>query len=100
MKKPRVMELGNIVHTGNWENPQRGRIYSPEGVAPCCNTVGGRLRDEDSGDSLSREYLMWQRVGDRDKVAFSVKPYAFTIASNPMSDRLQKVIEIRYEDNR
>lgn len=43
MKKPRVMELGNIVHTGNWDNPQRGRIYSPEGVAPCCNTVGGGL---------------------------------------------------------
>ena len=41
MKKPRVIELGNIVHTGNWSNPQRGRIYSPTGVAPCCNTVGG-----------------------------------------------------------
>lgn len=42
---------------------------------------------------------MIQRVGDRDKIAFSIKPYAFTIASNPMSDRLQKVIEIKYEDN-
>ena len=41
MKKPRVIELGNIVHTGNWSNPQRGRIYSPEGVAPCCNCCGG-----------------------------------------------------------
>ena len=41
MKKPRVIELGNIVHTGNWKNPQRGRIYSPQGVAPCCNTCPG-----------------------------------------------------------
>ena len=60
---------------------------------------GGRLRDEDSGDCLPGESLMIQRVGDRDKIAFSIKPYAFTIASNPMSDRLQKVIEIKYEDN-
>lgn len=37
---------------------------------------------------------MINRVGDRDKVAWSIKPYAFTIPANPMSDRVQLVLEI------
>ena len=37
---------------------------------------------------------MIQRVGDRDKTAWSIKDYAFTIPCNPMSDRIQMVIEI------
>ena len=41
MKTDRVIELCNIVHTGNWSSPQRGRIYSAEGIAPCCNCCGG-----------------------------------------------------------
>ena len=41
MKTNQVIELGNIVHTGNWNSPQRGRIYSPEGVCPCLSTCGG-----------------------------------------------------------
>ena len=37
----RIIQVGNIVNTGNWDNPQRGRIYSPEGLSPALNTVGG-----------------------------------------------------------
>lgn len=36
-----VIQVGNIVDTGNWDNPQRGRIYSVEGTSPTLNTVGG-----------------------------------------------------------
>lgn len=36
-----VLQVGNIVETGNWDNPQRGRIYSSEGCSPSLNTVGG-----------------------------------------------------------
>jgi DNA (cytosine-5)-methyltransferase 1 len=36
-----VLQVGNIVDTGNWSNPQRGRIYSPEGCSPALNTCGG-----------------------------------------------------------
>ena len=38
-----------------------------------------------------------QRVGDRDKEVWSVKEHAFTIPSNPMSDRIQMIVLI-YED--
>ena len=41
MRTNQVMEIGNIVHTGNWSSPQRGRIYSTEGIAPCCYCYGG-----------------------------------------------------------
>ena len=36
-----VKQIGNIVDTGNWDNPQRGRIYSADGICPALNTVGG-----------------------------------------------------------
>ena len=39
--EPKIQQIGNIVSTGNWDNPQRGRIYSAEGLSPALNTVGG-----------------------------------------------------------
>ena len=39
--EPKVIQVGNIVDTGNWDNPQRGRIYSYEGCSPALNTVQG-----------------------------------------------------------
>lgn len=44
-----------------------------------------------------KDYLMTRRVGDRDKVSYSIKPYAFTLLSNDQS-KCQKVIEIEDED--
>lgn len=44
MKKniePKVQQVGNIVHTGNWDNPQRGRIYSSDGISPTLNCMQG-----------------------------------------------------------
>lgn len=36
-----VKQVGNIVDTGNWKNPQRGRIYSSNGCSPALNCCGG-----------------------------------------------------------
>ena len=36
-----VKQIGNIVNTGNWDNPQRGRIYSSDGCSPSLNCCGG-----------------------------------------------------------
>lgn len=39
---PKIIQVGNIVESdGGWSNPQRGRIYSSEGLSPSLNTVGG-----------------------------------------------------------
>ena len=37
---------------------------------------------------------MAQRVGDRDDPSWSVKTIAFTVPANPMSDRVQLVMEV------
>lgn len=40
--KNQVIEIGNIVGAvNNWQSPQRGRVYSSEGVSPCLQTCGG-----------------------------------------------------------
>ena len=37
----RILQVGNIVNTGSWENPQRGRIYSSEGLSPTLTASAG-----------------------------------------------------------
>lgn len=39
--KPKIIEVGNIVNTGKWNSPQRGRIYSTNGISPALNGLGG-----------------------------------------------------------
>lgn len=41
MRTDRVNELFNIVLTGNWDSPQRGRIYSKKGLSPALSTCQG-----------------------------------------------------------
>lgn len=36
-----IIEIGNIVKTGNWGSPERGRIYSANGISPCLSTMRG-----------------------------------------------------------
>ena len=46
-----------------------------------------------------KKYLIMQKVGDRDKPSLSFKDYAFTVPANPMSDRVQMVIEYDEENS-
>lgn len=42
--KVRCIQLGNIAVGKSWDNPQSGRIYSVDGIAPTLNTCeGGNL---------------------------------------------------------
>ena len=41
MKIDNILEIGNLVIGGNFDNPQRGRVYSPKGIAPAIYTYGG-----------------------------------------------------------
>lgn len=38
---PKVKQIANIVKEVGFKNPQRGRVYSIEGISPTPNTVGG-----------------------------------------------------------
>lgn len=39
--KVRCIQLGNIAVGKSWDNPQSGRIYSVDGIAPTLNTCWG-----------------------------------------------------------
>lgn len=41
IEENKVTQIANIVDTGNWDNPQRGRIYSIKGISPTLNCCGG-----------------------------------------------------------
>lgn len=41
---------------------------------------------------------MMERVGDRGGQGISIKPIAFTVPANPMSDRTQLVLETYEEE--
>lgn len=51
-----VKQIGNIVNTGNWDNPQRGRIYSSEGCSPALNCCGGGGLDPKIITGLDKSY--------------------------------------------
>ncbi|MGD6877867.1 DNA (cytosine-5-)-methyltransferase [Bacillus infantis] len=44
LKEPQVKQLGNCCPTKTRENPNQGRIYDTEGLAPCLNRMGGGNR--------------------------------------------------------
>lgn len=44
MKEPKLIQILNLVtDEKNFTNPQRGRVYSPDGIAPALNTCGGAV---------------------------------------------------------
>jgi len=90
LEENKVKQIGNIVDTGNWDNPQRGRIYSSDGICPALNTVGGgglepKILEEnelkfvggidttdkwiDNNKELSRNYKEGYRVYDSEGIA-------------------------------
>ena len=36
-----IKQIGNTVDTGNWNNPQRGRVYLSDGICPALNCMRG-----------------------------------------------------------
>lgn len=46
MDTNKIIRLGNIISTGSWDNPQRGNIYSKDGVSPTLNGLGGGGNNE------------------------------------------------------
>lgn len=47
MNEPKVIQIANLVpeQGGRFSNPQRGRVYSPDGLSPCIDNMGGGNRE-------------------------------------------------------
>ena len=49
MKEPKLIQVLNLVtDEKKFTNPQRGRVYSSDGIAPALNTCGGGRLSEKS----------------------------------------------------
>ena len=51
----RVIQVLNIVEEAGFSNPQRGRVYSIEGVSPACNCNGGGNRETKIIENMSEQ---------------------------------------------
>lgn len=60
--KVRCIQLGNIAVGKSWDNPQSGRIYSVDGIAPTLNTCGGGNREPKILEIKERK----EDIADRD----------------------------------
>ena len=56
LAEPRLIEVGNLVpQTGKWMSPQRGRVFSPEGIAPSMDTCSGGNREPKIIDDIYKD---------------------------------------------
>lgn len=79
----KIVQVGNIVSTGNWGNPQRGRIYSAKGISPSLNTVGGGgLEPKILVKNATKKGYLEATVGDGIDLAYP--------SSNTRRGRVQK----------
>lgn len=54
--EPQLIEVGNLVpQTGKWKSPQRGRVFSPKGIAPSMDTCSGGNREPKILDDIYKD---------------------------------------------
>ena len=62
------------METGNWDNPQRGRIYSADGCSPALNTMqGGGLEPKILESYVEKQYNKF--IGENGYVPEFFNPY-------------------------
>ena len=37
----KILQIANITKSTGFNNPQKGRVYSIDGISPCLNTMSG-----------------------------------------------------------
>ncbi|MDE7081805.1 MAG: DNA cytosine methyltransferase [Muribaculaceae bacterium] len=47
MEEPKVIQTDNLCDANGFDNPQRGRVYHPDGISPCLNGL-------DSGNNMPK----------------------------------------------
>lgn len=57
-----VRQIGNFLTGGSWDNPQCGRVYSVDGIAPTITTCGGGNREPKILEIKERK----EDIADRD----------------------------------
>lgn len=47
LKTDKIIQVGNWTQNAKRDNPQRGRVYDPRGIAPTLNCMGGVKQHSD-----------------------------------------------------
>ena len=75
-----IIQLGNLKNTESFGgNPQTGRVYSPDGISPCLNTMQGGglepkiLQSEDYKIRKLTPLECWRLMGFRDMDYYAAK---------------------------
>ena len=75
-----IMQLGNLKNTESFGgNPQTGRVYSPDGISPCLNTMQGGglepkiLQSEDYKIRKLTPLECWRLMGFSDNDYYAAK---------------------------
>lgn len=45
LAEPKIIQVGNLAESKGFNNPQRGRVYNPNGICPNIDTKGGGNRE-------------------------------------------------------
>ncbi len=107
-----IIFLGNVFPTKTRKNPNQGRVYSPEGLAPCLNTTGGGNREPmilvrantkkgyevaELGDSINLEYpnstTRRGRVGKQIAQTITTSPQQGGVVLKPTVKGVNDMVE-------
>lgn len=107
-----IIFLGNVFPTKTRKNPNQGRVYSPEGLAPCLNTTGGENREPmilvrantkkgyevaELGDSINLEYpnstTRRGRVGKQIAQTITTSPQQGGVVLKPTVKGVNDMVE-------
>ena len=107
-----IIFFGNVFPTKTRKNPNQGRVYSPEGLAPCLNTTGGGNREPmilvrantkkgyevaELGDSINLEYpnstTRRGRVGKQIAQTITTSPQQGGVVLKPTVKGVNDMVE-------
>lgn len=86
--EPQLIEVGNLVpQTGKWKSPQRGRVFSPEGISPSMDTCSGGNREPKIIDDIYKD----RDARVYDQVAPTMRSGHDTMKVSDTSYRIRKL---------
>lgn len=60
----KVIQIANLIQGSKFNNPQYGRVYSPKGISPCIDTMGGgQQRAKIFMDKVKKRYVLGRTNG-------------------------------------
>lgn len=86
-----IQQLGNYLPTKTRDNPNQGRIYSADGIAPCLNRMDGGGREPSVAVPISEDILLPGKNYNQRKIVHPADGISRTLISNGHSGNEPKI---------